>query len=236
MKGTIAFTFISLISFSAFAENSIVIKQIGDNATIDIEQDGNSNVVKRWRSYDKGLDGDDNTLKIGQYKNAGSTSDKNVIEIRRVWGDDNQLALGQGYAVTSTGTMTKSTDDEYGDMDMHINITGNGNDISSSQTSSSNTTGHSFDLHLEGDDNKVHTRQKHGGGHHINLDIYNDDNDVTIEQKHGTGSHSTHIILNGSAGTDVDLLQQGYTNQSYSLNQYCVTAAGCSVSVTQGNW
>ena len=47
--------------------------------------------------------------------------------------------------------------------------------------------------------------------------------------------HTATINLSGSYGTALNLLQQGYTSQSYSLSQNCLTVGGCSVSVTQGN-
>ena len=50
----------------------------------------------------------------------------------------------------------------------------------------------------------------------------------------GSATHSATISLSGSYGTDLDLLQQGGTAQTYSLTQSCVTVGGCSVGVTQG--
>ena len=57
---------------------------------------------------------------------------------------------------------------------------------------------------------------------------------VTVTQK-GSGSHTALIQLQGSYLSNLTLLQQGATDQSYSLTQTCVTVGGCTLSVTQGN-
>jgi len=51
----------------------------------------------------------------------------------------------------------------------------------------------------------------------------------------GTGAHTATITLTGSQETLLNLLQQGSTNQTYSITQNCVTVGGCNVNVTQGN-
>jgi hypothetical protein len=75
--------------------------------------------------------------------------------------------------------------------------------------------------------------QRGDGAKTLNLTISNDGNDVEVIQKN-TG-HTATINLSGSYGTILNLLQQGYTSQTYSLSQNCLTVGGCSVSVTQGN-
>ena len=59
-------------------------------------------------------------------------------------------------------------------------------------------------------------------------------NDVYINQR-DNGAHTATITLSGTHPTDLDLIQRGNTNQSYTLTQNCLTTGGCSVSVTQGN-
>ena len=116
--------------------------------------------------------------------------------------------------------------------------------------------GATYGRHIWGDDNTVDVYQH--GNHTFNLDIHADDTNVELWQE-GTGSHYAHSYFYGSAdGSDVDLtqkdganhnaqirlqgtqpttlnlLQQGGTNQSYTLTQTCYTAGGCTVNVTQG--
>ena len=47
--------------------------------------------------------------------------------------------------------------------------------------------------------------------------------------------HNAQIRIQGSEHTTLNLLQQGNTNQSYSLTQNCYTVGGCTVNVSQGN-
>ena len=116
--------------------------------------------------------------------------------------------------------------------------------------------GATYGRHIWGDDNTVDVYQH--GSHTFNLDIHADDTNVELWQE-GTGSHYAHSYFYGSAdGSDVDLtqkdganhnaqirlqgtqpttlnlLQQGGTNQSYTLTQTCYTVGGCTVNVTQG--
>lgn len=116
--------------------------------------------------------------------------------------------------------------------------------------------GATYGRHIWGDDNTVDVYQH--GNHTFNLDIHADDTNVELWQE-GTGSHYAHSYFYGSAdGSDVDLtqkdganhnaqirlqgtqpttlnlLQQGGTNQSYTLTQTCYTVGGCTVNVTQG--
>ena len=51
----------------------------------------------------------------------------------------------------------------------------------------------------------------------------------------GDASHNAQIVITGSEHTIFNLLQQGGTNQSYSLTQTCHTVGGCTVNISQGN-
>ena len=51
----------------------------------------------------------------------------------------------------------------------------------------------------------------------------------------GTPNHNAQIRIQGTEPTTLNLLQQGGTNQSYTLTQTCYTAGGCTVNVSQGN-
>ena len=55
----------------------------------------------------RGIDGVDNTIIIKQPRDRGNGTGKNIIELRRVWGDGNTLKLGQGYQVGTNGNFTK---------------------------------------------------------------------------------------------------------------------------------
>ena len=51
----------------------------------------------------------------------------------------------------------------------------------------------------------------------------------------GSANHNSQIKLQGTEPTTLNLLQQGSTNQTYSITQNCFTVGGCTVNVTQGS-
>lgn len=220
-----------LLAMPIYADdNLITILQEGDNFDLDITQIGYNNVVKQW-SISEGIDGADNTVIIKQANDRGYSYDKNIIEIRRVWGDGNTLKLGQGYQV-GTGGNFSIDNQEYGDTFAHINITGDDNNILMTQRTNSNSSGHAYWLHLEGDDNDIYTVQREGGSQYINLDVYTDGNDIDLIQKMN-GDHYMSVILRGIEPTNIDVTQASHQNKSYSITNYCYTVGGCSISVTQ---
>ena len=222
-----------LLSYVGLAygdDNEITILQEGNNFELDITQIGYNNIIKQW-STSEGIDGIDNTVIIKQANDGGYSYDKNIIEIRRVWGDRNILKLGQGYQVATDGTFSIDTD-EYGDTFAHINITGDDNTVLMTQRTNSNSSGHAYWLHVEGDDNDIYTVQREGGSQYINLDVFNDGNDIDLIQKM-SGDHYMSVILGGTEPTTIGVTQASHSNQSYSVTNYCYTVGGCSVSVTQ---
>ena len=218
------------ISYDVKADNKITMTQSGDNLQLGVDQIGYSNIIKQWSSTE-GIDGADNTISIAQNKNYGSSIDKNIIEIRRVWGTGNNLKLAQGYIINADGSFSIDND-EYGDTFVHVNVTGDYNNIEMTQRTNSTSSGHWYGLHLEGDYNDISNIQREGGGHTLDLDIFNDGNTVDVVQKN-SGSHYAWIRLDGTYGTDITLMQNSTANQTYSIQQNCYTVGGCSVSVTQ---
>ena len=213
-------------------DNEITIKQEGNNFELDITQIGYRNVVKQWTASE-GIDGVDNTIIIKQARDRGNKTQPNTIELRRLWGDGNTLKLGQGYQVGTNGNFSRDYA-EYGDTFAHINITGDNNQVLMTQRTNSNSSGHEYWLHLEGDNNDIYTVQREGGSQYINLDIYNDYNEVDLRQTNN-GDHYMSVILRGTEPTDISVIQNGWNSKSYSITNYCYTSGGCNVNVTQGN-
>ena len=222
-----------LSSYVKAADNEITIDQSGDNLDLYIEQKGYSNVIKRWRSWDDGIIGANNTLDIRQHKTHGSSSDQNILEIRQIDGTGNTIKLAQGWNIGTNGNFSIDNQ-EYGDTFAHINITGDNNNVMMTQRTNSSSSGHQYWLHVEGDYNDIYTVQREGGSQYINLDIYNDYNEVDLRQTN-SGDHYMSVILGGTQPTDISVIQNGWNNKSYSITNYCYTAGGCSISVTQGN-
>ena len=90
-------------------------------------------------------------------------------------------------------------------------------------------------LDIDNNNNTVDVNQSGDGSHYMDIKLGTGSyaHDVDISQT-GDGNHAGRVDLDGYA-TDFDLLQQGSTSQSYSLDMTCGTANGCAVSTTQGN-
>ena len=52
-------------------------------------------------------------------------------------------------------------------------------------------------------------------------------------EQFGHGEHTATIGLYGNYGTNLDLVQKGNSDQTYSLTQNCQTVGGCTVNITQ---
>jgi hypothetical protein len=220
-------------------DNSVYFSVGGNNNTIYLQQEGKNNDIgwtDAWGSgYSWGgdLDGNNNDIEIRQ-KCSFSTCNANDAQFH-ISGNNNDVLFGQGYYLSSTDDTTFDYDNyEPGGNFLRLDIHGSNNDFSGSQKMDSSSTNHSMTVNLYSNSNDVFAQQWANGNKTLNLTINNDSNIVDIEQK-SAGAHSATISLDGTNPTTLDLLQQGTTNQSYTLTQSCVTVGGCSISITQGD-
>ena len=205
--------------------NTITIDQKGDDAYI-----GYTSIWGSGASWGGDLDGNDNNLNIKQYCNQTVCGgDKFEFHIS---GSSNDVDFYQGYRVYSDGSLDTIDDYEYGGHFVRLDIHGSNNKFLGSQRSNNSGHEHSNTTYIYGNYNDVFTVQWGNQDKTLNLTINNSDNDVDMIQK-GSAPHSATVTLSGSYGTDLDLLQDGSTAQSYTLSQSCQTVGGCSVSVTQ---
>ena len=243
---------------AVFANNEIYITQVGtsDNLTIDITQDGDDNVVNfsvshddntvtieqegedayvgyttAWGTQSNGdLDGSDNNINIKQYCNQ-TTCGGDRFEFH-IMGDDNDVDFYQGYSVNTSGNEGTPDNFEAGGHFTRLDIHGSNNTFLASQRSQGSGHEHSNTTNIYGDYNDVYMRQDSNKDKTMTLTVNNSNNDIDMIQT-GSASHNATITLSGSYATDLDLLQQGGTAQSYTLTQTCTTSSGCSVQVTQ---
>lgn len=218
-------------------DNSVYFSVGGNNNTIYLQQEGKNNDIgwtDAWGSgYSWGgdLDGNNNNIEIRQ-KCSFSTCNANDVQFH-IQGNNNDVLFGQGYYLSSTDDTTFDYDNyEPGGNFLRLDIHGDNNDFSGSQKMDSSGTNHSMTVNLYSNSNDVFAQQWANGNKTLTLTTNNDSNIVDIEQK-SSGAHSATISLDGTNPTTLDLLQQGTTNQSYTLTQSCVTVGGCSISVTQ---
>lgn len=222
--------FLFLFSMSASADNEITIDQTGGNSLdLNIEQIGAKNKIKMYdtSSYLNGSD-----LSLHFYQNNSGTY-QNLIDLWHLDGSSNSVRWGQGGKLDNALDTTFYYDgNESGGHYANIDIHGSNNTVTGWQANSGNGA-HTYNQLLFGSFNEVYVEQRGDGNKTINLTTYNNYNDVQLIQK-GTG-HTASVSLSGTEATTLNLLQQGYTSQSYSLTQNCQTVGGCSVTVTQGN-
>ena len=230
-------------------DNGIYIDQAGDSNSITILQASPNNQIRGIDQQRAKMWGDYNIFDIRQ--GASTTTGINLIELM-VDGNSNDILLYQDR--TDLGAEDTSA---YGDHIIRANIDGNSNDVSVIQRN--NTTysqGHFVDLDVVGNSNVVDLKQISDYGKDIfatitgnsnTVDVYQHDNanhfaDITLTgdghtvnlEQTGTGDHKATIDLTyGSASSTLNLDQLGSTNQSYSIEQTCYTAGGCSTTVTQ---
>jgi hypothetical protein len=219
-----------LLSFCAlvFADNEISIDQTGgDNLSLNIEQYGSKNEIKMYDPYSY-LNGANMSLHLYQ-NNDGSN--QNTIDLWHLAGSNNSVRWGQGGKLDDASDTTFYYDgNESGGHYANLDIHGSNNSVAGWQANSGDG-GHTYNQLIFSSYNDVYVEQRGDGAKTLNLTISNNDNDVEVVQK--DTSHTATINLSGSYGTALNLLQQGYTSQSYSLSQNCYTVGGCSVSVTQ---
>lgn len=209
----------------------------GADNTIDILQTGANNTVKWTDTWGSGyswggdLDGTDNVITIKQNTTTGNSPTNNYFGFH-IQGNNNTVKFGQGFHVSDTGNFTIDND-EYGGLYMRLDIHGDYNSyIGTQRNDDSGDTTQAY-INIYSDYNDIYTQQRQGD-HYLSLTTNSDYNEAWITQK-GEGDHQATITLGGTYGTDLYLMQQSNTQQSYTLTQTCYTVGGCSVSVTQGN-
>ena len=252
------------LSSIAYADNSVFIEQIttSDDTTITVNQDGNDNAVNLTMAHDdntldidqKGnnntvswvsywgsgkswggdLDGTNNNIKIEQNNTTGSDSNKVGFHIQS---NDNNVHVCQGatFASSTSTSCSGSSSEEYGGHTTNLDLHSGSNNIKIGQQTGTGNADHYVQLYTYGgENNDIFVKQNGNGNKTLNMTVRTDGGEQSIIQK-DSGAHTATIDLTGIYHTDLDLKQQGSTNQSYSLTQNCQTSGGCGVTLTQGN-
>lgn len=228
-----------LLSSLSKADNLIELDQgsyyghTGDNLNLQIVQKGADNKIQCYQDNSCWTTGDDFNIHLEQYNKSGTD---NIIEIWHLEGDNNQVRWGQGLVLSGPTDTTFSYDGiEGGGHYVRLDIHGDNNKLSGTQTNQGSTAGHTFNSLIFSNDNDIWVRQQYDGAKTINLTTTSDGNDITLRQKGSGAEHTAYVYLQGTEPTQLNLLQQGTTTQSYTLTQSCYTVGGCSVSITQGD-
>jgi len=234
-------------------DNGIYIDQAGNNNSITILQDSDNNQIRGIDQQRAKMWGNSNIYDIRQ--GAPTTTGINLIELM-VDGDSNNLTLFQDRFDAGTADSSAS-----GDNILRIDIDGNSNTVATNQRGETNAGGQFGEINITGNLNDVTMVQRSTLSETAFIDITGDSNVIDLLQQNtsnavgstkfadikltgdghtvnltqdGTGGHQATIDLTfGSASSTVNLDQLGSTSQSFSLEQTCYTAGGCSTTITQ---
>lgn len=234
--------------------NTVYIDQIGNSNTVTIEQDGTAtNTIKGiyLNGNDAGIiNGSSNTIEMRQgadtstssnlieFSIVGSTNDVLLYQDRADLGGEDSIA-GGGHTIqldldgdlNDIDIIQRNNYDTNGGHFVNLEVTGDSNVLDLKQISD---YGKNIFGKVTGDSNNVTVYQHDDSNKYLDFNLTGDGHTIDVEQT-GTGAHNAEIDLTyGSASSTVNLLQQGSTNQSYSIEQTCYTAGGCSTTVTQG--
>jgi hypothetical protein len=187
--------------------NQIYVNQVGSYNTVDVLQSGTYHLT------DITIQGDSNTVGLDQL------GWKNYANIN-INGSSNTTNVYQ------SNSGTGATPGHYSS----VGITGNTNTLNVSQTGDGEKT--SFIL-IDGNNNNIINNQVGTGTKYSDIKATGNGHTVSLDQK-DAGAHSARIEVTNSGGSsNVNILQQGNTNQTYLLQQSCANAGGCSVTMTQ---
>ena len=195
--------------------NQVIIQQIGDNNNFMIRQGATTGGKNRMEIYSNG---NYNNLNLNQgYNTTGTISA----------GDSNDHYL----SLTLNGNTNTVTTQQTGLGKWNeINLTGNNNSLTNLQTG---TGAKILFESVSGNNNTITTNQKDAGNQYLDIKLTGSGHSVTAIQE-GAGNHAATIDFTNSGGaSSLNLNQSGVNAQTYSIQQSCVNAAGCSTSITQ---
>ena len=213
----IRFLAILFLTMPVFAgDNHVHVEQVGnggDNVDLTINQIGYDNTINFSFGHIN------NTFNFLQEGNGNSISWVSYWGSGKSWGGDVDGA-------NNTEEVAQYDGATYG-----RHILGDNNDVDVYQHGE-----HTFNLDIHADDTDVDLWQEGTGSHYAHTYFYGtaDGSEVDVKQK-DSANHNAQIRLQGTQPTILNLLQQGSTNQSYTITNTCYTAGGCTVNLTQGN-
>ncbi len=230
--------------------NRIDLEVSGPNNSVTIEQTGSWNKIQGLGGGNAWVGGFTNSVNI---KQGDTLSGRNLIEYYSQ-GNGNNVTISQARN-TTTGAQDGQ---ESGGHIIRFSATGNsatyvlrqGNDGGANSGhflsytmnggGGTHTVRQSNDgekrawINIAGSNNNETVLQSGTGSHYLDLTLTGNGHNVNITQK-DAGSHKATINLTNAGGaTALSLVQQGNTNQVYSITQQCANLSGCSVTVTQG--
>lgn len=178
------------------------------------------------------------TNKINTFNNRGTNDSRVYVE---QIGNDNTINVDQ--SGTRNNSVTYNGNGSFNNVDItqsstsptatnytEVTVNGNSNNVDLTQSSTGGTKG-AF-ISISDSNNSVTVLQKDSGSHYLNLNLSGGNKTADVTQQ-GSGNHQADITLSGTGTRTLNLMQQGTTAQSYSINSNC--AGSCQpISVIQG--
>lgn len=187
--------------------NQLYINQVGSYNSIEVLQSGTYHLT------DITVQGDSNTVGLDQlgWKNYARISIDGSSNTSNVFQSNSGTSLSPGHYSS-------------------VGITGNTNTVNVSQTNNAEKT--SF-ISVGGNANNITNNQAGTGAKYSDIKTTGNGHTVFLDQK-DAGNHNARIeVTNAGGASNINVIQQGNTNQVYSIQQSCATVGGCNVTLTQ---
>jgi len=215
------------------------LKQWHDNNAMSVCSTGSGNTVKVLQgslsansgdnSVDLTVTGNNNTVQLLQDRNDNGNDDPSAVGNHEttvtITGNNNNVWQAQ----RNNGTWGSGPDGHQSTID----INGDYADVDVVQQADVKKT---LSIDIDADYVTADIRQNGHGQHDITLDVDNANSTFDLDQGYNPGQssgHSMSISTGGTYASNITVLQESNTPQSYTLTQTCVNSNGCSVSVTQ---
>lgn len=225
---------LTLSTFSKYSSaNEIYINQVGDNLTMEVVQDGEDNYFQYCS-----VNNDTNCTDVDGNTHAradGVASDDSAV-YNYTTGNNNRVVVAHA-AGQNNGNSNEST----------ITVTGDDNKVENFFSNSSSGS-HSYsnmdwgghketDIDITGDDNTVSHSSDSYGEVYGGITVSGDDNEVNLYQR-SMRNTATINVTNAGGPVTANIQQRGSSYQDTALNSisvtnYCTTATGCTVNITQ---
>jgi hypothetical protein len=187
--------------------NQLYITQVGSYNNIDVLQSGVYHLADITVSQDNNIIGLDQIGRKNYAYIEVNGGNNNISTYQTNSGGAGVIGHYSATTVTGNFNTTNVTQTGDGEKQSFILINGSNNNVANNQF---------------GTGNKYSDIKATGNGHAIVLD-----------QKDG-GAHAARVeVTNAGGASNVNITQQGNTNQTYLLQQSCANAGGCSVTMTQ---
>ena len=213
--------------------NDIYINQAGDNLEMMVIQAGEDNYFQYCTN---GNDSNCKDVDGNAHGRADGFTSDNAIVNSGTLGDDNKVVVAHATG-TGNNNINESNIGIIGDRNKVQNFFSNHSSGSHSYSNQDWGGTKETNILIAGDDNYVKVDSDSYGEVYSEIEVTGDDNTVNVWQRSMNNSVSIDVTNAGGPNT-VTAHQLGSSYQdtgtnSYSLTQYCGSANGCTVNVTQ---